>query len=394
MEFSNEQKLILYCSQARTRKDDHDKIKALSKLGLDWRYVLETAQFNGVPLLLYHNLKKIHRHYDIPSDTMQQLKHAYLSNTAKNTYMGHELCRLVKEFAEKCIDAIVLKGAALANLVYPDVGLRMYGDIDILIKKEDLPAVERLMPDLGYVSTADSIKEESHRKKHYHLAPFIHIDKNIVLEIHFNVTNRFPVNIDSWWERSRSEKILGYSARVLSPNDLFLHLCIHISKHGFRNIDLRDLCDISESIKCYGEEIDWAVFQKEVGCYPIDREVYSILYFVKKMFCTNESCLNWLTYQKSDFKLISLLEELVFCDDRDNVLTEAISKILVRNSLKDKLRIVVDDFFPDRKFMSERYSLPLFSKRVYFYYLIRPLMKIIKNRKYIGQFFNSLLRVS
>ncbi len=394
MAFSNEQKLLLYCSQARISKTDLRSIKALSTLSMDWRYVSDTALSNGIAPLLYYNLKKIHAHHDIPSGTLDQLKNVYLTNTAKNTYLGNELCRILGKFAKKCIDVMVLKGPALANSVYPDFGLRMYGDIDILIKKEDLPVVENLIPELGYVFTEDSIKQEYHKEKHYHLAPCIHSDKNIVLEIHWNVTNRFHLNIDSWWQRSRTEKIMGCSARVLSPNDLFQHLCIHTSKHGFRNIDLRDICDISETIKCYGEEIDWTLFQKEIDSYPISREVYSILYYVKRMFCSDVSCLNWLTYQKADLKLISLLEELIFCEDRDTVLTEAISKILVKNSLKNKLGVVINDFFPDRKLMSERYSLPLFSKRMYFYYLVRPIMKIKKNRKYFGQFINSLRRNS
>ena len=394
MEFSNEQKLILYCSQARINQADLDRIKSLCDLPLDWNYVLDTAQLNSVSPLLYYNLRKIHQHHNIPSNTIDQLKKTYLSNTAKNMYLGNELCRLLGEFAAKRIDNIVLKGATLANIVYPDFGLRMYGDIDILIKEDDLPVVEKLMPELTYVSTEDSIKQKFYREKHYHLTPFIHLDKNIHLEIHFNVTNRFPLNIESWWERSRMVKILGYSARVFSPNDLFQHLCIHTSKHGFRNIDLRDLCDISESIKYHGEDIDWTLFQKEIDRYPIRREVYSFLYIVKSMFCSDVGCLDWLTRQKADLKLISLLEELIFCDDRDSVCTEAISKILVQNSLKSKLKFVINDFFPDREFMSKRYSLPLVSKRIYFYYFIRPFMKIIKNRIYIGQFFNALRRIS
>lgn len=387
MAFSNEQKLLLYCSQARISKTDLHNIKALSTLPMDWRYVLDTALFNGIAPLLYYHLKKIHQHHNIPSSTMDQLKKSYLSNTAKNTYLGNELGRLLEEFAAKCIDVIVLKGPALANLVYPDFGLRMYGDIDILVKKKDLPAVEKLLPELGYVFTKDSIEQKHFRETHYHLAPYIHSDKNIFLEVHWNVTNKFQLNLDSWWQMSRMEKIMGCSARVLSPNDLFQHLCVHTSKHGFKNIDLRDLCDISETIKCHGEEIDWARFQKEIESYPIRREIYSILYYVKRMFCSDVSCLNWLTYQKADLKLISVLEALIFCDDRDSVFPRNVSSILIENSLKGKFKAVLNNFFPDREFMSKRYSLPLFSKRIYFYYLVRPFMQVISNSKYIGQFF-------
>jgi len=106
MDFSNEQKLILYCSQARINQVDLDRIKSLCALPLDWDYVLETALLNSVSPLLYYNLRKIHQHHNIPSNTIDQLKKAYLSNTAKNMYLGNELCRLLGEFAAKHIDTI------------------------------------------------------------------------------------------------------------------------------------------------------------------------------------------------------------------------------------------------------------------------------------------------
>jgi hypothetical protein len=386
MAFSKEQQLILYCSQARTNIADLDRIKALSALPMDWRYVLETALSNGVAPLLYYNLKKILPNHDTLSGTFEVLKEVYLTNTARNTYLINELCRILGEFTEKCIEVMILKGPALANLVYPDMGMRMYNDIDLLVMEEDLPAAEELMPKLGYVFSENALTPKQFRETHYHLAPYIHSDKKIILEIHWNVTNKFSLNIDSWWQRSRMMNIMGCSARVLSPNDLFLHICIHTSKHGFKNIAIRDLSDISEIIKCHGEEIDWVHFQKEIESYPIRREVYAIIYYVKRMFCSHESCLNWLTYQKTDFKLISLLEALLFCDDRDSVFPRNVSPIWFENSVRGKLKAVINNLVPNRELMAKRYSLPLFSKKIYFYYLIRPFMQIVKNRKYIGQF--------
>ena len=394
MELSNEQKLILYCSQARPNKADLGRINALAAHQLDWEYVAETAQSNGITPLLYYHLKNIRFCQDIASTTIEQFKKTYLSNTARNMFLGHELCRLLYEFSEKQIEVIVLKGATLANLVYPDPGLRIYGDIDILVKEDELPMVEELVAGLRYANTGDSIKQQFHKEKHYHLTPFVQLDSKIPLEIHFNVTRRFDINIDSWWDRSTVEKIMGCAVRVLSPNDFFLHLCIHTAKHGIRNIELRDFCDISECIKYYGESIDWNLFQKEIDQYPIRSEVYSFLYYAKRMFCTEVSCLEWLTYQKADLALVSLLEELIFCKDRDSIYTEAISRIFVQDGFQGKLRVVMNDFFPDRKIMAMKYSLPLSSKKIYFFYLIRPIMQLIKNRKNIGQILSSFLRFS
>lgn len=387
MTFSNEQKFLLYCSQARISKTDLAGMNELSALPLDWHYVFKTAMSNGVAPLLYHHLRKIHPRPDIPSKTMAQIKKTYLGNTVRNMISANELIRLLGVFSSKGIDTIVLKGAALANAVYPESGLRVYGDIDILIKSEDRTAVEGLMPGLRYAYASDPAEEKEFWEKHYHLPPYRHLDANIFLDVHLNVTNTFQINIDHWWERSRTVNILGCWVRVLSPHDLLQHLFIHTSKHGFNNIDIRDLCDISECIKYYGKEINWTIFQKEIDHLPIRREVYATLYFIKRIFCKDADDLNWVIHQNADLTLVSVLETLIFSKDRDRVLPGKLTSILAENDFKDKLKTVIQNLFPDREFMLKRYSLTAASKKIYFYYSIRPLMQIIKNREYIIRFF-------
>jgi hypothetical protein len=386
MKFTNEKQLVLYFSQVRLNKADLERIIELCKHPIDWKFVIETAVLNGVELILYNNLQKLNQYHEIPLDIMESLKKAYLSNTAKNMYLGYELCRLLKEFKRKSIDVIVLKGAALAHIVYPNCGLRKYRDIDILIKKDDRQIVEKLVSEFAYVSTEDLVNQQHFKETCYHLAPYIHVDRNIILEIHWNITNKFNIDINGWWNRAVKSKILKNYARVLCPDDLLKHLCIHTSKHGFKNIDLRDLCDITETIKCFYENIDWERFQQEVDSYPIRTEVYSILYCIKSIFFNNANYLNWLTYKKADLKLVSLLEELIFSSDRDRVCPNQISSVILENSFKGKVKVVANKFFPHREFMTKRYSLPSSSPKIYFYYLMRPLMLLINKRKYIGQF--------
>jgi hypothetical protein len=300
---------------------------------------------------------------------MESLKKAYLSNKAKNLYLGHELCTLLKQFYKENIEVIVLKGAALAHIIYPDFGLRKYGDINILIKNNERHIVEKLMHEFGYVSKENYNKQKKYKEMHFHLAPYFHFERNTYVEIHWNITNQFPLRIDKWWERSKKEKILVSFANVFSPDDLLKHLCIHITNHSFLNFDLRTLCDISETIKYYGNEIDWKNLQKQVEKYPISTEVYSILYYIKKKFFNNANYLNWLNYKKADLKLVSLFEELIFRPDRDCVCPDKISLVLLENSLNSKVMVVL------------KRSLP----KTYFYYLMRPLILLISRRKYLGK---------
>jgi hypothetical protein len=50
------------------------------------------------------------------------------------------------KFRAASIAVIALKGAFLAELVYENIGLRAIGDVDLLVKKEDLEKVQQGVP--------------------------------------------------------------------------------------------------------------------------------------------------------------------------------------------------------------------------------------------------------
>src|SRR6185369_10267951 len=61
---------------------------------------------------------------------------------------------------------ILLKGAYLAECVYPAPGLRPMNDIDLLFKPEDLPAVGAALDELGYGSKEKSPEQGPGITKH------------------------------------------------------------------------------------------------------------------------------------------------------------------------------------------------------------------------------------
>jgi hypothetical protein len=60
----------------------------------------------------------------IPNDIMTQLRSHYIESLARNMLLFDELGRVLKAFNEAGIEVIVLKGAALAQTIYPDIALR------------------------------------------------------------------------------------------------------------------------------------------------------------------------------------------------------------------------------------------------------------------------------
>ncbi len=69
------------------------------------------------------------RPYDTElNDILLRLKKEYQWSLARNMILFDELNRVLKAFNEAGIEVIVLKGAALAQTVYPDIALRPMGE--------------------------------------------------------------------------------------------------------------------------------------------------------------------------------------------------------------------------------------------------------------------------
>ncbi len=73
----------------------------------------------------------------MPKEVALALKTTYYQTAANNAVLFKELDRILAAFAEAEIPVIVLKGAALAQTLYPDPGLRPMGDLDLFVRPED-----------------------------------------------------------------------------------------------------------------------------------------------------------------------------------------------------------------------------------------------------------------
>ncbi len=385
MNLSNENRLLLYCAQTRIPEHTMNKVKDIVNLSLNWEEVLVSALSKGIAPLLYHHLKKLQENRFIPKKVMDKLEKAYYANVARNMYHYEELKRILETFYEKGVKVIVLKGAALDKVVYGDIGLRTFGDLDLLVKEEDLAYAKKIMSDLEYVSTPDKVTEEWRKENHFHLPPYIQPEKSIVVEIHWNITgDSFHINIDEWWKMAKVIRIDNCQALIPSPEDMIIHLCLHLFNHGYNEITLRGLCDIFETLRYYKKEINWQRFQDKIDKYKIGKPVYTILYFIKKLERDDENSLSWLKPNSVNLKLLALIEKRIL---GENSVHPAIPTQLVQSIVVDKpsrkVRILLNKIFPTREAMIKRYPVSCSSRMIYFYYIIRPFYLFFRYGRFI-----------
>ena len=91
---------------------------------------------------------------------------------------------------------------------------------------------------------------------------------------------------DGYWARSCPATIAGVPTRVLSPEDLLLHVCLHDACDlacGPFGLGLRPLCDVAEIIRHYREILSWREVQARAVEWHAERCVYLALWLAKEL---------------------------------------------------------------------------------------------------------------
>jgi len=402
MNLSNENRLLLYCAQVEIPQDILNEVKHLTNSPLNWEEVLEAASWHGITSLLYHNLKNIRK---IPREIMNHLKNAYFGNIVRNLYLYSELNRILDKFYKNDIEVIVLKGAALAKTVYRDIGLRPMADIDLMVRRENLPLIWKLMHELNYGLMGNK-PPEWYIENHHHLR-YKHMEKPILIEIHWHIADKSHPSriritdttiIESWWKRSKLLEFEGKKTLILCPEDLLLHLSLHFLKHRFikgrftSKSALIQLCDIYQTLKHYGDKLDWTGLRSEAEKYKVYELINLTLCIVRDFWGDNKGIFG---YALKDFSLSSsnyrkqleLIKSKILL--REDPLFDGFIPLLKADTFQKKLKVIIRKIFPRSHVLSKKYTVSRSSKKLYLYYFIHPFKLSLKYGKLILRISNT-----
>lgn len=196
-----------------------DFLTKLNSTDLDWEYILKQSKFHSILQLIYYHcssLKVIPTHYE------NLLRSNYVLAESKGRLMTDEYKNVLKRFNEEGVKVIVLKGVYLATKVYKNVALRPFGDMDILIEKESINKVFKILLELGYSqseidpASGEQVPLGEDRLQGYeqelqHFGEFFKLNKSPLLKNGFyidvhhrlsTVFDKFSYNIDEIIDRS------------------------------------------------------------------------------------------------------------------------------------------------------------------------------------------------
>jgi hypothetical protein len=179
----------------------------------------------------------------------------------RNLVLLRELGTVLEALAAARIGVIVLKGAALIELVYRHVALRPMCDADLLVRQDDLPAAQRVIEGLGYAvaraETHPGVLAEYENEIVFFKPGLL----SAAIDLHWSLFDspyyQRRIAMDWFWQTAEPATIGGVPALVLGPEALLVHLCGHLALHHAA-LGLLWWNDIAEVLITYRQRIDWS----------------------------------------------------------------------------------------------------------------------------------------
>ena len=253
--------------------------------------------------------------------------------------------------------------------------LRPMADVDLLVRGPDVRGATQLLRSLGYAGTDGELLHQEPIDGNMHVEP-MRKPGGLLVEIHYALLAPALVkgqDVDGIWSRTRSRAIGGTEAKVLSPEDLLLHLCLHAAlNHGFQ-VNLLHLCDIPAVVDHFGDRLDWTAFRNRARAWGAERSVEVTLALAGRL-------LGWEpparaaaggTPPPAPFDVVALAERLLFETGAPFVASANLPRLWGDASLGEKARLVFRRTFPSRAEMGFTYGVPASSWAIPVLYPVR-----------------------
>ena len=218
---TDEQKLLLHAALF----SGSDALKAWEK----WTALInfdkiDPASFKLLPLIA-RNLAFAQIKTPLFAKCQGIYRQAWVANQIQWTKIVPTLAHFLHAGIDKII---ILKGMAMTHQYYRDFGMRIAGDIDLMIEKVHLPQVNDHLASLGWKAgpARTSILNPEHLER-WHSLNFLDSSKT-VLDLHWSFIQENSKALDeAVLKEARPFSIQGITLYVPSPTDLLLQTCIH-----------------------------------------------------------------------------------------------------------------------------------------------------------------------
>ena len=273
--------LLTCCASAESEEQRSYRIKKLLAADPPWQALLPPAERHGLVQQLYNCLSQYSS--EIPSHCLAELRMRFQSNVRQSLFLTQLLGRVLDSFERRRIEVLVLKGPVLAQMLYGDVALRQFSDLDLLVRPADVQRCKLALTEIGYeVNVVLNAREEkAHFASGYEYV-FDSAQHKSLIEVQWRILPRFyAVDFDTerLFDRAETISVCGRPVKTIDGEDLLLVLCAHAAKHLWQKIVwIRDVAELARL-----RQINWHDVMAEAERLGILRIVAVTFFLAQEM---------------------------------------------------------------------------------------------------------------
>ncbi|MEO5734968.1 MAG: nucleotidyltransferase family protein [Rubrivivax sp.] len=187
---------------------------------------------------------------------------------------------------------VLLKGAAYFEANLPPRQGRLFGDIDILVERSQLAAVEQALFAAGWISAErDPYNQRYYRQWMHEIPPLMHVLRGTSIDVHHSITPpTSAMAVDSALLLPQIRPAAAGSAfHVLAPVDMVLHSAVHLFQEGEFEHGLRDLLDLRDLLLHFGSGANaepdfWPVLLRRSHELGLTVALHHALFHIGRLF--------------------------------------------------------------------------------------------------------------
>ncbi len=255
----------------------------------EWEHVLGLARAANLIGTLGERL--LERNLPLPAPARRHLEGAAQLSARQRESVRWEAQCLDRCLAPLGIPVVLLKGSAYVMAELPVSRGRLFGDVDILVPREQLGAVEVTLMTDGWTSAKLNAYDQRYYRQWMHeLPPMVQVRRGTMLDIHHTLlplTAR--LHPDPGLIFAASAPIAGFAClRTPSPHDLVIHSITHLVHEGELPNGLRDLVDIDGLLRHFGGTLAgfWETLVPRAQALELAGPLFLGLHLVRRTLAT------------------------------------------------------------------------------------------------------------
>lgn len=196
--------------------------------------------------LIHMQIMRHHLEGSLSPQVQKFLKHDYYAALQESLLQEQEILRVLRGLGAAGITPILLKGADIRHRLYDDPEVRLMGDLDLLIPRGAVPRAQAALEHLGYTLPGNGVDLRPGFRPRFRAA--LHFEPasgaTITVDLHWHieaVANFYRLPYQRLSETAVCREFAGVPVKVLSPEHLLIHLCLHTYdelQHALQIVDL------------------------------------------------------------------------------------------------------------------------------------------------------------